>query len=292
MNIQNTIQARYSVRSYQHDLIADATQENLRARLKLLQTGPLGTPLRFDLFAGTEHDRSSLRGLGTYGFIKNPGGFLIGAVEAGDRALEDYGYAMEKAILETTDLGLGTCWLGGSFTQSSFATKIGKGRDEIIPAVTAIGYADPDSRATDSIRRQARADQRLGWESLFFEQDFGQTLTPEKAGALAPALEMVRIGPSASNKQPWRVLQNGARWHFYCQRTLGYGKGSWYFTLLRLADLQRLDVGIAMCHFELTARELGFTGAWSVSDPGLALADERAVYVATWSVTPAQEQPK
>ena len=286
MNAQAVIRERCSVRSYTKTWIAPEAREALGTRLLGLESGPLGSRLRLGLFAATEHDRSSLRGLGTYGFIKNPGGFLIGAVEAGDHALEDYGYAMEKAILEATDLGLGTCWLGGSFTQSSFAVKIGKGRDEIIPAVTATGYADPDSRATDSIRRQARADQRLGWESLFFEQDFGQNLTPEKAGALAPALEMVRIGPSASNKQPWRMLQNGAHWHFYCQRTPGYGKGTWYFSLLRLADLQRLDVGIAMCHFELIARELGFTGAWSVSDPGLALPDERALYVATWSATP------
>ena len=34
-------------------------------------------------------------------------------------------------------------------------------------------------------------------------------------------LEMVRIAPSASNKQPWRVVRDGPAWHFYCQRTPG-----------------------------------------------------------------------
>ena len=31
--------------------------------------------------------------------------------------------------------------------------------------------------------------------------------------------------------------------------------------------LQNIDMGIAMCHFELTARELGFIGDWNVNDP-------------------------
>ena len=39
-------------------------------------------------------------------------------------------------------------------------------------------------------------------------------------------LEMVRRGPSASNKQPWRVVRAGERWHLYLQRTRGYGRAT------------------------------------------------------------------
>jgi nitroreductase len=282
MSITDAIQARYSVRQYQAVPVAEETQAGLMKHLQALQTGPLGSHLRFSLFAATEADRASLRGLGTYGFIKDPTGFIVGAVQAGDHALEDFGYMMEKAILDATALGLGTCWLGGSFTQSSFARKIGKGRGEMIPAVTSIGYPAPDARERDQVRVRARADSRLPWEALFFDSRFGKTLSRDRVGAYAKVLDMVRIGPSASNKQPWRIVKDGARWHFYCQRTPGYGKGSWYFTLLRLADLQRLDVGIAMCHFELTARELGLGGKWMASDPGLEPIDEKTLYVATW----------
>jgi len=38
--------------------------------------------------------------------------------DRGDKNLEDFGYLMEEAILFATGLGLGTCWLGGSFTKS------------------------------------------------------------------------------------------------------------------------------------------------------------------------------
>ena len=75
------------------------------------------------------------------------------------------------------------------------------------------------------------------------------------------------MAPSASNKQPWRVVRRGDDWHFYLQRTKGYGKGSALFAVLRLADLQRVDLGIALCHFELAARELGLAGEWVLDEP-------------------------
>jgi nitroreductase len=285
MSIQDTIRERYSVRFYQKEPIAEETRTALLARLKALRSGPLGSSTRFELVAATDQERASLRGLGTYGFIKDASGFILGAVEVGEHALEDYGYMMERAILEATALGLGTCWLGGSFTQSSFARKMSKRDNEIIPAVAATGYAAPEGREKDLLRRGARADRRQPWERLFFDGSFGKPLArAELTGGYAQALEMVRIAPSASNKQPWRVVREDSRWHFYCQRTPGYGKGSWVFTLLRLADLQRLDVGIAMCHFELTADELGLEGAWRVADPGLRPIDERTLYIATWAV--------
>ncbi len=284
INPQDIIRERYSVRSYLAKPIAEEMQSSLQAALTLPQRCPLGSKIRFNLIAATGDDRASLRGLGTYGFIKNPAGFIIGAVEAADHALEDFGYMMEKAILEATALGLGTCWLGGSFTQSSFAAKIGKRANEIIPAVASTGYAAPEARARDLLRRQARSDTRLPWEALFFDGSFRKPLASSaQAGEYTPALEMVRLAPSASNKQPWRIIKDGHYWHFYCQRTPGYGQGNWYFTLLRLADLQRLDVGIAMCHFALTAQQLGLLGDWAVSDPGLEPLNDKTLYIATWS---------
>ena len=293
-SIIDIIRQRYSARRYQNTPIAVATQVELQSRLEAIHKGPLGTAVRLKLVAAAAGDSQALRGLGTYGFIKNPTGFIVGAVQvnadagakehAGSKkhALEDFGYAMERAILEATDLGLGTCWLGGSFSQSRFAKRMDKRADEIVPAVTSVGYAEEDSRTRDPLRQRIRADQRLPWESLFFKGRFDQPLTRESAGVYAEALEMLRLAPSASNKQPWRVVRAGQSWHFYCQRTPGYGKGSMLFTLLRLADLQRMDIGIAMCHFEMTAREQGLSGAWVSADPDLPAVDKNTVYITSW----------
>ena len=93
------------------------------------------------------------------------------------------------------------------------------------------------------------------------------------------------MAPSASNKQPWRIVRRGADWHFYLQRTKGYGKGSALFAVLRLADLQRVDLGIALCHFELAARELGLVGEWVLDEPDVGALDRSVQYTGTWRAT-------
>ena len=279
--VTDIIQQRFSCRTYLDKPIAEEKRQRLAEFISSIKIGPLAAPVRFALVAATEQDRNSLRGLGTYGFIKGATGFIVGAVQPSEKNLEDYGYLMECAILFATDIGLGTCWLGGTFTQSSFAKKISATRNEKMPAVTSIGYiADPD-RSNDWIRQRAGSNHRLPWESLFFHKRFGETLSRDKAGAFAVPLEMVRLGPSASNKQPWRIIQDGNAWHFYLQRTRGYGDGL-TFKLLRLADLQRVDMGIAMSHFQLTANELGLKGQWVVQEPEIEKPDRLTEYTVSW----------
>jgi hypothetical protein len=92
---------------------------------------------------------------------------------------------------------------------------------------------------------------------------------------------MVRIAPSASNKQPWRVVKDGQRWHFYMQRTPGYREDPLKI-FLGLCDLQRLDLGIALCHFEFAAKEAGLTGHWVEDRPDIAPLAQTE-YIASWT---------
>ncbi len=281
-SVMEIIPKRYSCRSYRSTPIAVGTRQRLQQFIEAIHAGPMGTPVRFKLLAATGNDRRSLHGLGTYGFVRGATGFIAGAVDPGEKNLEDFGYQMEAVILAATDLDLGTCWLGGSFTRSSFARKIELAAGEIIPAVTATGYAAKRSKYNQLARRQVRADQRLPWDRLFFEGQSGMPLSPESAGLYAQPLEMVRLGPSASNKQPWRLVRDGNTWHFYLRRTPNYGRGSLIFNVLRLADLQRVDMGIAMCHFEFAARELELIGRWAVNDPGTGFPGANSEYVVSW----------
>lgn len=280
--ITEIIKQRYSCRAYAKTPIAPTLAEQLALYADAIKVGPLGTPLRFALVVAAEGDSRALKGLGTYGLIKNPAGFIIGAAGPGEHNLEDFGYGMEAIILYATSLGLGTCWLGGNFTKSSFARRISADETEIVPAVASVGYRAAHSRGRDPLRRMARSDTRLPWEALFYRGGFDAPLDAADAGAYATPLEMVRLAPSASNRQPWRVVQEGICYHFYLQRTPGYGRGTLTFTLLGLADLQRVDMGIAMCHFELTARELGLAGCWEVRRPDLMRPAPPPEYVVTW----------
>jgi nitroreductase len=283
--VTDLVRQRFSCRTCVEKPIAMELQRQLQDFMRPLRAGPLGAPARFELVAATEQDRQSLKGLGTYGFIKGATGFIVGAAGPGIKNLEDYGYLMEAIVLRATDLGLGTCWLGGSFTKSNFAQKISAQRGELLPAVASVGYIEnPETARQGLIRRQVGANQRLPWTSLFFDQQFGSALTPEAAGEYATVLEMVRLGPSASNKQPWRIVRAGPAWHIYLQRTPGY-RQSFLQRLLKVDDIQRVDIGIAMCHFELAARELGLAGEWRVSQPPLETQDELIEYIVSWKPT-------
>jgi len=282
----DVIQARSSCRTYLETPIALPVQQQLTGFMETNAVGPMGTHARLLLIAATEEDRQALKGLGTYGFIKGATGFILGAIPAGTFNQEDFGYVMEHTVLYATSLGLGTCWLGGTFTKSRFAAKLGLREDELLPAVIATGYCAPKRRALESfIRRQANADQRLPWERLFFHGAFGDPLRREAAGSYATVLDMVRIGPSASNKQPWRIVKEKDVWHFFVQRTPGYAKRN--RALLDIADMQRLDMGIAMCHFALAAEELGLHGAWMVSEPAIERPDALTEYIVSWEPAPA-----
>jgi len=280
--VQDIIRSRYSCRNYDPDPIQPELRNSLSDFLSNLQRGPFGGQPRFKLVAATESDRKSLRSLGTYGFIKGASGFIVGAMEQGGSNLEDFGYQMERAILYATDLGLGTCWLGGTFTKSGFGRKLSTSENELIPAVTSIGHINDEPRRIEKfIRRGANAERRLPWGSLFFDQSIHAPLALEDAGDYAGPLEMVRLGPSASNKQPWRVIKDGKSWHFYLQRTPGYREGL-LVRLVTVADLQRIDMGIAMCHFELTAREAGLDGRWLQAESKGASGNGRLEYTASW----------
>jgi len=278
------IERRFSCRTYRDEPIKDERRQELETYLAALQRGPFGTSLRFKLVAASERDGQTLRGLGTYGFIKNAAGFILGAVPSEGRMnLEDFGYAMEDAILWATALGLGTCWLGGTFRKSAFAARLALGDDEVMPCVTSVGRPAGQRSLVDRlIRPTIGARHRLPWSSLFFHRRFGAPLSPAEAGPFAGPLEMVRLAPSASNKQPWRIVRDGPAWHFYLERTPGYLQGmSSYFVT---ADLQRVDMGIALCHFALAAREAGLDGGWTLDEPDLPRPGGSIEYTATWLV--------
>lgn len=281
-SIHEVARRRYSCRNYVERPLDDTHREALSAALASPAAGPLGNSCRFVLVAATPDDRAALKGLGTYGFIKGATAFIVGAVRPAPGDMEDYGYCLEQAVLEATDLGLGTCWLGGTFSKSSFARRMGAQADEVIPAVVAMGYPAEDSRK-HWVRRGAGSDGRLPHSRLFFE---GSPATPLGAAASDAAhatdlLETVRWAPSTSNKQPWRLIRSGRTWHFYLERTPGYGKGL-FSALVTKADLQRVDMGIAMCHFELAARESGLAGRWVVEQPAPGVTVAGWEYTASW----------
>ncbi len=283
--VTDLIRRRHSTRAYVREPISEDARRALLAFLLANTDGPLGSRVRFELLAATAESRDSLRGLGTYGFVRGAQAFIAGAVGEAPKDLEDYGYLMERAVLRATDLGLGTCWLGGTFSKSGFARGIGLGAGEQLPAVVAVGYPVPGCETKDPLRRFASSASRLPGEELFFDGRWGIPLTAESAAAYGEVLEAVRWAPSASNKQPWRIVRSGDDWHFFLRRSRGYRSKSRLVCLVGIADLQRVDMGIAMCHFGSTADELRLGGRWRLDGRGVAASEGEAEYTVTWGAT-------
>ncbi len=255
-NVIDNVRRRVSVRTYSGQPLSDGHREALNGFITAVQN-PFGAQIRFKLLNVFE----SKEKISTYGFIRGAKQYIAGCVKTGGMDSEGYGYAMERIVLEATDMGLDTCWLG-LFKHGPFGEAM-KPDGEAMPAVLAVGYAAKKRSLLDRVTAAgAGARTRKPFESLFFEDDF---ITPMSAsGKLKECLEQVRLAPSASNKQPWRAAKQDGAVHFYMAEDKGYAGNR----LLGFC-IQRVDLGIAACHMELGAKQLGMPGGIAISDPGL-----------------------
>lgn len=272
------INGRVSTRTFADEPIEGKDRETILGLLPRHTVGPFGNKIRFGLIDFDELSQREIKTLGTYGVIKGARLFLVGAVVLSDKAMEDFGYCLENIILEATNLGLGTCWIGGTFRRTRFARQIRVTEKEIVPAICPIGYPRTRRRAKERVLRLlAKSDGRKPWDELFFRGDFQVTLSRDGTGPYATALESVRIAPSASNRQPWRIVRGieGDIYHFYLKRTMGYDR------LIKEFKIQNIDMGIAMCHFELSAVETGLSGQWEDHRPDLDVPDME--YIVSWA---------
>ena len=271
-SVLDLIKTRISSRTFKEIGIEEKALEKLKAYITELN-GETRIKARFVLVNGDDAATAQGKKLGTYGFIKGAGSFIVGILEKSEKDALEFGYQFEKLVLFATDLGLGTCWLGGTFKKSDFEKSLSLKESEFIPIVSPVGYATDKRRVTEAAMRTfVGAASRKPWSELFFEGNIAKPLTEASAAPYAVPLEMVRLGPSASNKQPWRVIKDEQGLHFYLCRTKGYGVPSY--------DVQLNDIGIAKCHFALAAKELGLSGSWEKLENTTSTAQWE--YVFSW----------
>ena len=266
-NIEQLVRGRRSVRTFDgRDLSAEDTEKlsSLMAGLK----NPYGIPLEFKLLDARQQALKCPVVSGT--------DLYVGAkVKRVPHMEEAFGYSFEMLVLYAQSLGIGTVWVGGTMDRAAFERAMELEEDEIMPCMSPLGYPAGKMSIKESMMRKGiKADSRQPFESFVFDGDFSVPLTPEKAGPLAYPLEMVRWAPSAVNKQPWLVVVKENAVHFY----LKHAKG---FVSEAVGDMQKIDLGIALCHFALAAEESGLDVQFSISDPGIA-AGTNTEYIASY----------
>lgn len=263
------IKTRKSIRTYTGEKLNEDQKKSILDYISDDKNliGLMGNKIRIE-FKEIEGGMSGK--IGTYGMIKNAPSYLIGICRNDKGSLLDCGYVFEKLILFLENMNLGTCWLGGTFERKQLSTDISLGKDEFIPVITPVGKGSSKFSIKESIvRRSIKADKRLDFDKLFFNNDFSTGIENERAKEI---LRMVRIAPSASNKQPWRVVvddENTA--HFYIERTPGYKSAKIGY------DIQWLDLGIAISHYLIAKGG----GNIVIDKPDIEMLSENSEYVAS-----------
>ena len=267
------IKSRKSVRTFDGRPLSPEDRERLAQYAETI-TNPFGIPVRFVLLDAGEHGLSSpvLSGESLY---------VAGAVAKVPCAEAAFGFSFEKLVLYAWSMGIGTTWIGGTMKRELFERAAGLSDGEMMPCVSPLGYpAKKRSVKELMMRRGVSADVRLSADKLFFDGAWGVPLAVPGRETLREALEMVRWAPSAVNRQPWRIIAAGDLFHFYEKRDKKY-------TGDKTGDLQKIDVGIALCHFVTGMEAHGKTPEVLVWDPGIAVPDGTE-YIATVRTGPVQ----
>ena len=254
MSAADLIRTRRSVRTFDGNGLPDEMLEMIREYAETV-TNPYGIRTAFTFLSSKEQPLK-------VPVITGTDMFIAGTVRRVPHAEEAFGYAFEKNLLYAWSLGVGSTWIAGTMDRAAFEQAIGLEEGEAMPCISPLGM--PSARMSfreTMMRKGVGADKRLASDKLFFEDIYGSPLKTDDP-ALKEALEMVRLAPSAVNKQPWRAVVRDGRVHFYESPSRGYrSEDGW--------DLQKIDMGIALCHFEMAAQEAGLQTSFELEEPDI-----------------------
>ncbi len=256
MELFDTIKARRSVRTFDGRMVSTGDKIALTKYLDKI-SNPYGIPVEFLFLDAGEYGLSSP-------VIKGEKLYIAAKAPRVEHMEEAYGYSFEMMVLYAWSIGIGTTWIGGTFDRERFEKAADVGADECMPIASPLGYASDRMSVTEKImRRSIKADQRKNVSELFFEESFDRPMT-----SVDDALEAVRLAPSAVNLQPWRVVRTGGSYHFFKKQQKDYVKKVGW-------DVQKIDMGIALCHFMMMTG-----GEMVLSEPDIAVPDDME-YIAT-----------
>ncbi|MDE5878375.1 MAG: hypothetical protein K2H47_12875 [Muribaculaceae bacterium] len=241
MDILEAIRERRSVRSFDGAALSEAVRKDLLAFAEKVYNpfgGHFSIRLKsFNLENGYKPT--------TYGMIKDAHDFfLIGMADDETSALAT-GFCFEQVVLKAWQLGLGTCWIAATFKGTDFDNGESWPKGEALKIISPVGKAAKKSLMEKITRLSLGSRNRKPFSELFFTDGFKQPLSSDSP--FDEALEMLRLAPSSTNSQPWRVLIDNDTVHFY------------YVLKSRLSVL---DTGIGICHFYETEKYYGHTGAF------------------------------
>ena len=216
----DAIFVRKSVRKYRSEPLPPDAMFDLQRHVKELEPLLPDIPFAFEVLTGEQPTGKFV--------VQAPQYLLFYSKPDEPGAWENCGYLLEQFSLLFTSLGIGSCFLGSAKPPASMMQSNG------LSYLSMLAFGLPEG----SVTRERAAFKRKPVEEV--------TDVAEEA----ELLESVRLAPSAVNSQPWLVT--GVRGDLlFCRRKPPF-IGRKHMNLVN-----RIDMGIALCHFRLAAAMAG-----------------------------------
>lgn len=166
----------------------------------------------------------------SYGMLKGVQAYfaLVGDKNNPD-LLEKIGYYGEILALEATALGLGTCWVGGTYNRKLCNKLINLKESEELVAIITVGYTPVDKTLKEKMISKLSHRKTKKVEEMY--SAIGSIPTEFING-----MKSVQKAPSALNKQP-------IKFH--------YKNGCVTTEIINSVGYEKIDLGIAKLHFEI-----------------------------------------
>lgn len=249
----NLLKLRHSVRAFQKKALAEDIIKKLKSELIYINSHEAG--LNFQLCI---NDDSPFRGFGrSYGMFHNVNNYLACIIDPSfEHALERAGFFAEKFVLECTSLGIGTCFVGGTFSSRHAAVNMEV--YEKLPFVVALGYGEEQSTTIiGKITKRLAHRKEMTIRNFYDGDDKEYEQAVLNFPWLTLALEAVKYSPSALNKQPVRLkMINRHGSNIIIAYTLGKEK-------------QPVDLGIAKCNVASV-----INGEWEWGEEGAFIVEK------------------
>lgn len=221
------LKERHSVRSFIDSPVPQPLRDKIKSMVTMIDTHEAG--MHFEVFFD---DNEPFKGFTrSYGFFRNPRNYIAAVVDVSfPGAYERAGYFAEQLVLNMVQLGIGTCYVGGTFDRNH--TGVNLRVDRKILFLILFGIEDKETRRPVQKLMMKMMKRGNIAASQFFvgsEEELSKAL--EAVPQLPECLEALDCAPSSLNKRPARLRFSDNRIEVYIPD--------------RKDDKQLIDLGIA-----------------------------------------------
>lgn len=235
MDLMEAIQVRTSRRTYLETPISEDKVKRLEEKInEVNKPGRLGLKLILKEPSAFNKFRK------TYGMFKGVQNYILLIGKTEPDVKEKLGYYGEQLVLLATRLGLGTCWVGGTFDRSIGSAYLKA--DETFCGVILLGNVEEEKSWKERLISKVTHRKTKAIEEMMKAEG-------EVPEWFLSGMKAVQKAPSAVNAQPVTFTYQQGIVSAYASGKLGH---------------EKIDLGIAKLHFEIGAGG----GTWELKDKG------------------------